>query len=125
MSEETVKEVIIKAVSDPEFRELLFSNPVKALEGFDLKEEEVEALKQIDMGSFEEYFMELGERTSRAGINIGSFTQSVLAQKSAQTGEVTGEGIFSKARILPVGADSEPSMEPGDITSMPDPKPDS
>ena len=70
MSEETVLEIIIKAVSDPAFRELLFSDPNKALDGFELTEEEVETLKQIDKGSFDANISELEERVSRSS-NIG------------------------------------------------------
>ena len=82
MSEETVQEVIIKAVSDPEFRELLFSDPDKALDGYELTEEEVESLKHVDRDSFEENLSELEERVSRAGLNLGSYSESIQAKQN-------------------------------------------
>ena len=86
MSEETVQEVIIKAVSDPEFRELLFSDPDKALDGYELTEEEVESLKHVDRDSFEENLSELEERVSRVGMNpLSSLgVQGNLQQTSSQ-----------------------------------------
>ena len=40
MSTETVKQIISRAVNEPEFREMLFHNLKKALEGYDLNAEE-------------------------------------------------------------------------------------
>jgi hypothetical protein len=83
MSQETVQEVIIKAVSDPAFRELLFSDPDKALEGIELTEEEVESLKHIDRESFDDDSGELDERISRAISDISVFLgvyQNLIAE---------------------------------------------
>ena len=47
MSAEESRKVVSRAVIDEEFRNTLFSNPDKALEGYDLTPEEVSALRSI------------------------------------------------------------------------------
>ena len=73
MSEEVVQFVIGRAVTDPEYRELLFKNPDEALDGYELSNEEVESLKQFEREKFEENLPELEERISRAGFSMLSF----------------------------------------------------
>jgi hypothetical protein len=68
MSTESVKEIIGKAVVDEEYRELLFNEPDKALEGYDLTEEERKALREVKRDKFNEAAIELQERLSRSGI---------------------------------------------------------
>lgn len=70
MSEENVIKVVIQAVSDLEYRELLFNDPGKALEGFELTEEEAGLLHNMKREHFDEAFSELDERVSRAGFNL-------------------------------------------------------
>ena len=65
MSKEAVQAVIGKAVTESEFRELLFANPDEALEGFDLTEDDVAALKAIDAETMESFAGDLDERISR------------------------------------------------------------
>ena len=75
MSAETVQEIIIKAVEDEDYRELLLSDPDKVLEGFDLSDEEVSSLKAVERDQFDEVAGELEERVSRAGfVKIGEFS---------------------------------------------------
>ena len=82
MSEEVVQFIIGRAVTDPEFRELLFTNPDEALEGYELSEEEAESLKQIDKDKLEAGLGEMEDRISRAGFSpadfaaVGSFLSS-------------------------------------------------
>jgi hypothetical protein len=74
MSREAVQAVIGKAVTESEFRELLFANPDEALEGYELTEEEVAALKAIDAETMESFAGDLDERISRmliAGAGFG------------------------------------------------------
>ena len=71
MSETAVRKVIGQAVVDLEFRDLLFSNPDKALAGLDLTPEEVNTLKSFKRDEFDATATEMEERVSRAG--IGSF----------------------------------------------------
>lgn len=70
MSAEDVKHIIGRAVLEAEYRELLFSDPDAALEGYDLTEEEREALKKFERGAFDELAGELEERMSRAGFGF-------------------------------------------------------
>ena len=96
MSQETVQEVIIKAVSEPEFRELLFSDLDKALEGFDLTEEEIESLKQMDTGMLDEYFGELEERVSRTGVPMKTGLQQQPRLSAKQAGSFSSALSFSQ-----------------------------
>ena len=73
MSDEVMQFVIGRAVTDTEYRELLFNKPDEALEGYELSEEETQLLKQIERESFEEYLPELGDRISKAGLSMFSF----------------------------------------------------
>jgi hypothetical protein len=66
MSKEAVQAVIGKAVTESEFRELLFANPDEALEGYELTEEEMGALKAIDAETMESFAGDLDERISKA-----------------------------------------------------------
>jgi hypothetical protein len=58
--------VIGKAVADSRFREELFANPDQALSGFELTEEEIAALKNIDAETMESFAGTLDERISKA-----------------------------------------------------------
>ena len=66
MSKQAVQTIITKAVSDDKFREALFANPDQALQSYDLTEDEVGALKQIDAESMESLTGSLDERISKA-----------------------------------------------------------
>ena len=75
MSKEALQAVIGKAVLDSEFREALFADPDQALEGYELTEEEVAALKTIDAETMESFAGSLDERISKsliAGAGFGS-----------------------------------------------------
>ena len=65
MSEEHVREIILKAFDDSEFRALLLSDPEKAGEGYDLTDVEKENLQNIEPDLFDES-LELEERISRS-----------------------------------------------------------
>lgn len=67
MSVETVQEVVVKAVMDSEYRELLFKDLDKALEGFELSEEERTRFKEMSREKFDAASSDLEERISRAG----------------------------------------------------------
>ena len=65
MSQETVTKVILKAMSENEFREQLFSNPGAALTGFDLTEEEHRALSGLERESFDAFASDIEQRISK------------------------------------------------------------
>jgi hypothetical protein len=72
MSLESVQTIIGRVVTEPEYRELLFSDPDRALEGYELTEEEAEALKGLKREKFDAVASELEERISRWGGALGS-----------------------------------------------------
>ena len=70
MSVAEVNEVLVRAITDDQFRAVLLSDPDKALENFDLTTEEIETLKSIQDDSFDFLASELEDRKSRVGIDI-------------------------------------------------------
>ena len=73
MSQEDIKEIIARAMTDAEYKEMLFSDPDKALEGYELSEDEASALKGLENEHFDATAVELEERVSRAGVGIVGF----------------------------------------------------
>lgn len=70
MSIETVQNIIGRAVTEPDYRDLLLGDPEKALEGYELTEDEAAALKGIERETFDTLASELGDRVSMAGIAV-------------------------------------------------------
>jgi hypothetical protein len=96
MSREAVETIIGKAVLDDEFREALFANPERALEGYDLTEEEVAALKGIDAETMDALAGTLDERISKADF---------MGMISAASGESLGTSLGKdQAALSPGGA---------------------
>jgi hypothetical protein len=58
-------------MTESEYRELLFDDPDKALEGYELTDEEAEALKGLEREKFDAVAGELEERISRSGFLMG------------------------------------------------------
>lgn len=71
MSKESVEAIIVRAVEDQEYRELLLSDPDKALEGYQLSAEESALFENLETLAVDDMVSELGERVSRAGIILG------------------------------------------------------
>ena len=65
MSVETLKQIIGRAFAEPEYKELLFSNPDQALEGYELTEQELSIIKGVARENFDSVAVELDERISR------------------------------------------------------------
>jgi hypothetical protein len=65
MSQETVVEVITKALVDTEFRSQLLAEPAAALSGYDLTEEERESLTALQEDAFDAFASEVEERVSK------------------------------------------------------------
>ncbi len=63
-----VEQVIRKAVVDAEFRGILFSDPDKALAGYNLTDEEATKLRGLEPSFFEGDTGDLEERISRSGL---------------------------------------------------------
>jgi len=71
MSIEAVQTIIGRAVLDEEFRKALIDNAAKACEGYDLTEEELEALEELDGESLETFAGKLPSRISKRGAGGG------------------------------------------------------
>ena len=72
MSLESVQEIIGRAVVDTEYRQLLFSDLDKAIVGYELDENERNALAGLKQEKFDLIAKELEERVSRGGLNIAA-----------------------------------------------------
>ena len=82
MSAETVQEIIVRAVTDEEYRELLFSDPNNAIENYDLTVEEATALRGLERDQFDVMLGELEERVSRAGFGLRGTVGALKMVKS-------------------------------------------
>ncbi len=71
MSEKVLKEIIQRAVEDEKFRGLLFSDPKKALAGYDLTAVEIETLSNLNEDNFDEFAGGLGDRTTKGWLPGG------------------------------------------------------
>ena len=67
MSIENVQTIIGRAIMETEYLTLLFSDPGKALEGYDLTGEEAQALKSLDREKFDVFSSQVEERISKSG----------------------------------------------------------
>lgn len=65
MTQDAIPQIIGRAVTDAEFRTLLFSNPDQALQGYDLSDDEVEALKSLKREDLEDFSTKLDSRITK------------------------------------------------------------
>ena len=74
MSADSVKQIVARAVTDTEFRGLLFSQAAKAFEGYELTDGERVALQALTPQEFDSLAGTLEERISRVGILVTRVT---------------------------------------------------
>lgn len=65
MGEDAVAQIIGRAVMDDDFRALLLSNPEQALQGYDLSDDEAEALKGLKQEDLEDFSAKLDSRITK------------------------------------------------------------
>jgi len=70
MSQKAVQSLIGRAVMDEAFRKLLFSDPDKAFEGYDLTEEEKKILRALDAEEVASFAGKLDERITKVKMQI-------------------------------------------------------
>jgi hypothetical protein len=78
MSQQTVSEILIKAITNKEYREMLFSQPDATLAGLDLTEQEMTVLKKLDRGVFDAAAIELETRLFKAGRDLSGLDVVLL-----------------------------------------------
>lgn len=67
MSQSEVERVIGRAVTDEAFRKQLIDNARAACRGYDLTDEEIEALEKLDTDSMQAFAGSLDRRISKKG----------------------------------------------------------
>ncbi len=72
MSNDQVQIIIGKAATDSEFREKLIQNPHEILAGFDLTDEEREALLNLKEENLKTFSQSLDERISKGFTGVGA-----------------------------------------------------
>ena len=97
MSLESVKQVVSRTVLEKEYRELLFSNPEKALADYDLSKAEFASLAAMEREKFDATSNELEERISRAGFGIGFTGDSPLRPAEFNVGDSDLSSFFGVA----------------------------
>ena len=65
MSQSDVQAVIAKAVKDEPYRLLLFSDPSKAIAGYNLTADEVTMLSNLNEDNFDDFAGGLDDRTTK------------------------------------------------------------
>ena len=65
MSQDSVSQIIGRAVTDAEFRKTLFSDPEQAFQGYDLTEDDKEALKNLKQEDLEDFSTKLDSRITK------------------------------------------------------------
>ena len=71
MSQQAVQNLIGRAVMDEAFRKLLFSDPDKAFEGYDLTQEEKAILSDLDPEEVASFAGKLDERITKVKMRMG------------------------------------------------------
>jgi len=94
MSAKDARKVVSKAVMDETFRNLLFSNPDKALAGYDLTEDEVNALRAIPAETIDDFANNLEERISMSLVTgaFEAFGSAAAAGGAAAEGSQASGG---------------------------------
>ncbi len=65
MTQDTVAQIISRAVTDAEFRRLLLSNPDEALQDYDLSGDEIDALTNLEEEELEDFSTKLDSRITK------------------------------------------------------------
>jgi hypothetical protein len=65
VSQDAVSQIIGRAAVDAKFRELLFSNPAPALQGYDLTDDERDALNNLKQEDLEDFSTKLDSRITK------------------------------------------------------------
>lgn len=84
MSTECVQTIIGRAVLEPDFRALLFSQPEKALEGYELTSDELASLKCLKPEEFDVIASQVEERISKSGIGIINLREAVACDGASK-----------------------------------------
>jgi hypothetical protein len=82
MTVQSVEAILARATSEPEFRRLLFEQPVAALAGYDLSEAEINALSSLIHESFDAHQARLERRESNSAPSLNG----ALSELSSATG---------------------------------------
>ncbi len=102
MSAKEARKVVTRAVTDNNFRELLFENPDKALAGYQLTPVEVEALRGIPSETIDDFANNLDERISMTLLNsiVPNFEGSPYGGSGPSIEDASGTRMFEGEKSL-------------------------
>ncbi len=72
MSQQSVQEVIGKAVLDSNFRKSLLENPSEVLNEYELNADEIQALSNLDSEKLEVFSQSLDDRLTKGFTGVGA-----------------------------------------------------
>lgn len=101
MFSEKVREIIVRAVNDPEMRELLFTDVDAAMVGYELSKEEIQDLRDLKRENFDIAMTELEDRISRAGLSSQGMID-MLSSPFSSTETKVGDNIGLAYRFFRV-----------------------
>ena len=83
MAIDSLQEILGKAITDNDFRQLLFDNPDEALKGYELDDQERAALSALEREQFDLDANEIEERISRAGLTFSPINVATIGGGSS------------------------------------------
>ena len=88
MSTENVQIIIGRAIAESDYQRLLFSDPGKALEGYELTEDETQSLRNLDKERFDEVASQVEERISKSGLTFGEIGHVIKVEPQLDLGKL-------------------------------------
>jgi hypothetical protein len=88
MSLGVVQKILGRMVAEREFRILVFTDPDKALAGYDLTEDEIKTLKGLSREKFDAAAANLGERVSMSAMTSVEDVGQTIRKAGAQPDDV-------------------------------------
>ncbi len=87
MPTQALTEIITKALTDEAFRKHLLENPEKAIESYDLAENEAKMLRNLKPEAFEALETDVEERQSKSGLGMG--LGSLISGRDLASGDIS------------------------------------
>lgn len=94
MSIENVEAILTRATREPEFRQLLLKQPVAALAGYQLTDDEIAALSGLIHENFDAHSARLEQRLSQSAPSLNNSRLSDLSSAAGNSHSTFDNTIF-------------------------------